>query len=198
MEGLEREIRESFHSLSALPSNHSLSELNSTLHSIVLVLLKFSAEFKKVVYEIERYIKYAQVDHKIRGIYVIDFLLNYLVTHKKKNSREIDNYFKRFSMRMNDIMSLLVKINSNDQKNLINCIQNWYKKSFFSSSVLKSLKLGDVLLASQLNLSSIDNQKNVMNSNQMVNFFILYIFLIIFKFILYFYFTFLEFYKKSF
>lgn len=77
-----------------------------------------------VVYEIERFIKKANNDDKIGGVFVIDSLC-------RQHSKEREIFAKRFSIRLRETMSFLQKTSSQDKATLTRLLEEWRKKSVF-------------------------------------------------------------------
>lgn len=81
---------------------------NSKVKSAVVVANKYVNEFKMVVYEIERFIKKANNEDKIGGLYVLDMLC-------RQSGKEKDIFAKRFAVRLKETVGYLTKVSNQDK-----------------------------------------------------------------------------------
>lgn len=75
---------------------------------VVTTANKYFSDFKMVVYEIEKFVKKANSEDKLAGIYVIDALC-------RQHSKEKDVFAKRFSIRLKETFDYLRKLPSKDK-----------------------------------------------------------------------------------
>lgn len=103
----------------------------SKIRQAVTVANKYCAEFKMVVYEIEKFVKRVPVDDKIAGIFVMDSLC-------RQHSKERETFAKRFAVRLKDTLGQLAKIGPKDRATLQRFVEEWRKRDIFPSSALQS------------------------------------------------------------
>lgn len=104
----------------------------SKVKQIVTVCNKHIAEFKMVVYEIEKFIKKSNSEDKLGGLFVIDSLC-------RQHSKERETFAKRFSIRLRETLSYMAKIPPADKSNLIRMVEEWRKKNVFAPDVLTNI-----------------------------------------------------------
>lgn len=104
----------------------------SKIRQAVTVANKYSTEFKMVVYEIERFIKHAQLEDKIAGVFVMDSLC-------RQHSKERETFAKRFAVRLKDTASFLTKISGKDKAAWTRFVEEWRKKDVFPASLLSAI-----------------------------------------------------------
>ena len=102
-----------------------LNELNgitqpppaSKIKSIVSFAMKNSTEFKMIVYDIEKWMKKAENNDRISGVYIIDSLCRAYRSQCKDKSKDV--FSNRFVTRLNEIFMLLSGLSKNDLVSLV-------------------------------------------------------------------------------
>ncbi len=100
----EAEMLRALHELLEYTSNVPTSKIRS----IVSIANKNIADFKMVAYEIEKFIKKSDDNHKIAGLFVIDSLC-------KQHSKEREIFSKRFAIRLKEIFAHFAKLSQKDK-----------------------------------------------------------------------------------
>ncbi len=88
--------------------DHHSTVPTSKIRAIVSIANKHIADFKMVVYEIEKFIRKSDDHNKIAGLFVIDSLC-------KQHSKERDIFSKRFALRLKDTFSYFSKLTTKDK-----------------------------------------------------------------------------------
>jgi hypothetical protein len=81
---------------------------NSKVKNVTVVANKYVSDFKMVVYEIEKFLKKANNEDKVGGIFVIDMLC-------RQSGKEKDIFAKRFAVRLKETIGYLTKIPNPDK-----------------------------------------------------------------------------------
>jgi hypothetical protein len=80
----------------------------SKIRNVVSIANRHVADFKMIVYEIEKFIRKSDDNHKIAGLFVIDSLC-------KQHSKEKELFGKRFALRLKDTFSHFSKLGDKDK-----------------------------------------------------------------------------------
>eukprot|EP01031_Cornospumella_fuschlensis_P038145 gene38145-46351_t len=105
---------------------------SSKIRQAVTVANKYCAEFKMVVYEIERFVKKAAAEDKIAGVFVMDSLC-------RQHSKERETFAKRFAVRLKDTTSFLLKVSAKDRSTFLRLLDEWQRKEVFPASSLQAV-----------------------------------------------------------
>eukprot|EP00599_Poterioochromonas_sp_BG-1_P007202 CAMPEP_0173151564 /NCGR_PEP_ID=MMETSP1105-20130129/11657_1 /TAXON_ID=2985 /ORGANISM="Ochromonas sp., Strain BG-1" /LENGTH=194 /DNA_ID=CAMNT_0014066967 /DNA_START=74 /DNA_END=656 /DNA_ORIENTATION=- len=93
-----------------------------------------------VVYEIERFIKKANNEDKIGGLYVLDMIC-------RQSGKEKDIFAKRFAVRLKETIGYLTKVSNQDKAGIHKVLEEWKRNHIFPSDVLSTIKLEDFAVA---------------------------------------------------
>jgi CID domain/CCCH-type zinc finger len=109
-----------------------LSDVNTTalVKKATQTALKFQAEYKMVVFEVEKYIKRASASDKLAGISIIDSLCRH--THGKDK----DVFCSRFATRMSQICACLNDLPPSDRITFGRILDDWRRKKMFPANIL--------------------------------------------------------------
>jgi len=126
--------------------------------------LKYHAEYKMVVFEVEGYIRRASAADRLGGLYVIDSICR----HSKGKDKE--NFCGRFSTRMQKICSSLQEIPATDKVAFGRILEDWKKRKLFSAETFSDIDgSGAASSASSSSTSSTSSSSFSSSSSQSAN-----------------------------
>jgi hypothetical protein len=153
----------------------NLSTLNSKIKELCHLCLKYTAEYKMVVHEVERFIrKSSNQSEKVAGLYLIDAICK---ASRAQHGKEKEVFAKRFSQRLLETIKFIPfdQVSNNEKQRINRMFGEWTKAEVFppncipSSSILgldktndneASSKINEQLTNSNLNNSSFTNMNN--------------------------------------
>jgi hypothetical protein len=132
----EKEIQEALSGLVRGSGGVSASRVKDAAK----VALANSREFKRVVYEIERFIRKSRPRDRVAGVYVIDAV----VKESRSKSGEKDHFESRFTQRMkSDTLPALRAVPESDMHSIKRVLDGWVEKGLFGLSASDIAGLGE-------------------------------------------------------
>ena len=119
----EKEIK---HALKELVASKSVS--NSRVKAVADTALKYSREYKRIVYSIEQVIWKSKPKHRLGGLCSMDAVLRQ--SRLKNGSKDV--YAKRFLQHLKETIRAISEIPENQQDQVKRVVQEWQKQGFYT------------------------------------------------------------------
>ena len=107
----------------------------SKIKQFCSICFKYQAEYKMVVFEIEKFIKKSKQDDRIAGLFGLDALCK---ASRSQFGKEKDIFSNRFSLRLKETLTYIDynKLNDKEKSIVSRMFDEWRKKDMFSDVVI--------------------------------------------------------------